>query len=392
MRKPSFSDRALIKYYLYSGLSVWQFIVPINVLFMRAQGLSFAEMSATLAAFSLGIVAGEIPTGYVGDRIGRRKSLLLGVYLVAGSIFIYGLSTEFWQFLTIYIIWAVGITFMSGSGQAWLYDVLKQSDDGDQFAHIRGRASALNAGNATIAIFAGGYLYSIDHFYPFLAAAVFMATAGLILLTFPASRDDEASSEFDLGAVVALLRHLLTQSPNRAFIFYAAVLAGGFAVVGGVYVQPMTKSLGASERQIGWLFATATGIGAIVNPLAGRIKDQIGVERWFWATPLVVAALLVFVVVAPVLVIPLFLLVRGWNNISKLLRNQYLNDHVAASENRSTVISAVSMGVSLVEALFLFATGFIADFTAPAVAVGTTGVVLLVVAVVFVGVSTIALD
>lgn len=392
MRLPSLPGPTLLKYYAYSGLSVWQFIAPINILFMQSQGLSFVEISATVSAFSLGIVAGEIPTGYVGDRIGRRKSLILGVYLVAGSILVYGLSTEFWQFLVIQVVWTVGITFMSGSGQAWLYDVLEQSDDADRFAHVRGRASALKAGTAAVGIVTGGYLYSINHFYPFVTAAAFMSISGLVLLTFPASRDESAGSNFDLWTMLDLLKKLVVRSPNRGFVLYAVVLAGGFAIVGTVYVQPMAKSLGVSERHIGWLFAAATGIGVVVNPLAGPIKEKLGVERWFRTTPLVVAGLLAFVIVAPILVLPLFLLTRGWNNVSKPLRNQYINDRVASSENRATVLSAFSMAVSLVESVFLFATGFVSDATVPAVAVGMTGVVLTAVVVAFAGLSIIAGD
>lgn len=379
MRVPSLPDRTLCKYYAYSGLSVWQFIAPINVLFMESQGLSFVQISVTLSAFSLGIVAGEIPTGYVGDRIGRRRSLLLGVYLVAGSIFVYGLATEFWEFLAVQLVWTVGVTFMSGSSQAWLYDVLRQSADEERFARVRGRASALNAATAAVAIAAGGYLYSVDQFYPFAAATGFMATAGLVLFTFPASRDGTSAPDYDLREVVDVLRYLLVRSPDRRFVVYAATLAGGFAIVGGVYVQPMATSLGVSERHVGWLFAGATAVGVVANSLAGRIHDHVGVVAWFRTTPLFVAVLLALVVVAPVLVLPAFLLTRGWNDVSRTLRTQYVNDRVASSENRATVLSAVSMAVSLVESTFLFATGVVSDATGPAVAVGTTGVVLSVV-------------
>ncbi|MFC7196719.1 hypothetical protein ACFQL4_22195 [Halosimplex aquaticum] len=84
---------------------------------------------------------GEIPTGFVGDRIGWRNSLVLGNALRSVAVVAMGLSSTFWVLAAVYLLWAVGTTLQSGSTDAWLYELLERRIGDETFEHVRGRGS-----------------------------------------------------------------------------------------------------------------------------------------------------------------------------------------------------------------------------------------------------------
>jgi MFS family permease len=90
----------VIKYYLFRAVGNPGFIYPIYVLYLLLHGLSYAQIGAIGAIQSV-VVTGEMPTGYVGDRIGRRNSLLIAQVLstvsALGLIFGEGFSPLPWS-------------------------------------------------------------------------------------------------------------------------------------------------------------------------------------------------------------------------------------------------------------------------------------------------------
>jgi len=68
------SPTNVLKYYLYKSTKAVEFYRPIMYLFFLAQGLTFTQIAILEAIYNLTTLVGEIPTGYIGDRVGRRNS------------------------------------------------------------------------------------------------------------------------------------------------------------------------------------------------------------------------------------------------------------------------------------------------------------------------------
>lgn len=59
----------------------------VNALFLLDTGLDIFEVFVVNAAFTVGLVLFEIPTGVVADSTGRRRSFLLSVFiLIIGTV------------------------------------------------------------------------------------------------------------------------------------------------------------------------------------------------------------------------------------------------------------------------------------------------------------------
>ncbi len=95
-------------------LSKWfMLIMPIVALFYNHNGLSTQSIYLLQAVYSLSVAVFEIPSGYLADVIGRKKSLIFGSVLGTFGFVIYSYSFSFESFLVAEIILGIGGSFIS---------------------------------------------------------------------------------------------------------------------------------------------------------------------------------------------------------------------------------------------------------------------------------------
>lgn len=413
---------AVWRYYLYRATGHVGFQYPIYILFLQANGLTFTAIGAIASIQSLVVIAGEVPTGYIGDRIGRRNSLVIAsiLFLVSGASYL--VATDFIGFTFTFVALSFGQTFVSGSGNAWLYDTLDEHGLEDEFTHINGRAGAISSGTQTIAMVTGGVLYVIDPYYPFIAAVVLNSLNVVSALSLPkntlyadrtaetgsstsTTEADSSSEEGDadgegnetddgderLSVLEALpvIREQLSQPALRSFIVYMA-LFGGALMTADIYVQPIAQealrtSLGPlldewgvpEAATLGVLYAAFTGVSAIASDYAGDIEDRFGVRRVLLLVPVGMAVIYLLPVIAPLLAFPMFFVMRGGFSVVFPISGRYLNDRIE-SVGRATVLSVVAMLRAVAGVPFRVGSGVVADYASPLVAVAALGVVFLV--------------
>lgn len=387
----SLPDPLVLKFYLYMVTVSHAFVTPITVVYMQSQGLGLAEVGVVQSAFWIGVILGEVPTGYLGDRFGRRTSLFVATALIAVAIFWFGTASSYPEFVAVYLLWAVGITFRSGSLGAWLYDALQEHLDPEEFARVRGRGNSVVLSVTAAGSLAGGVLYELDPRYPFLATGTLVATGLVVLWTFPrtAVDEDDDSDPFEFLEALRLMRGKIAGRQLRWFVVYMAVLYAASEVV-STFTQPTALAAGVSIEQLGVLFAGITGVSAVGSYFAGDVKETLGIRKWFAVAPVIVTLPLVAVTVMPLLAIPAIISVQLVDKVSEPLWKQYINDRTP-SVGRATVLSGVSMAFGLVAVPSRIAAGALGDATSEFVmfaAVG--GVVLLVSGLVYLGASPFA--
>ena len=125
------SGRVVRTYLLITGLFnlAASLIWGVDTLFKLHAGLDIFQVMLTNAAFTLGMVVFEIPTGVVADTLGRRVSLLLCLATLLVSTLLYVTIAwrgwGFWPFMVTSMLLGLGYTFYTGAVDAWLVDALK---------------------------------------------------------------------------------------------------------------------------------------------------------------------------------------------------------------------------------------------------------------------------
>jgi len=378
---------SIIKYYLYKSTKAVEFYRPIMYLFFLAQGLNFTQIAILEAIYNLTTLLGEIPTGYIGDRVGRRNSLLIGTVTIAVTLFGIGLSESFLALAVLYVCWSAGYNFRSGSEDAWLYDTLTDDLSEDEFAHVRGRgesaALAVGAGAAIV----GGYLGSIDLSYPWFVAAAVTGFGAVVLLTLdePETYKKTDTDDLSFRRTVGIVKQALSKRNLRAFILYYYVLYAAVTYLVFVFLQPIFQTvvvdLGVSPEQVesllGWFYAAYSLVGAVLSYYTGAIKEFIGIQTWFVVLPFIVGAALVGMYFVPLLALPTFLVARGLSDVTRSFAGQYVNNRIETL-GRATVLSAMAMVSGLAVIPFQLGSGVLSDYVSPLFALAVGGVVLIV--------------
>jgi len=395
-------ERLLVwKFYCYRATLSEGFVYPIITLFLLGRGLTEGEVGLVNGLFFAGVVAAEIPTGYVGDRIGRRNSLIVSTLLMSVSLLALTVSGSVLSFAAVFVFWGVALTFRSGTGSAYLYDLLDERLDTDAYTTITGRGGAAFLVTSAVTSILGGLLFAVDRRLPFVAAAAVTATGVLVLLSMPQteryaddSDDGEAVSgegavdvgdggadtdheQFTAAAAWRTVRERFLGPELRTFILYSALLLS-LPELADLYIQPIVVDAGVPERLLGVLYAGFMLLTAVASYNIDRIRAALGIGGWFAVAPLAQAAVLAGMVVEPWLSIPGFLGMRIVKSLSYALRGQYLNDHLP-SLGRATVLSTASMVYGLSFAAFRVGGGAVADLLGARTAVVGLAVAVAVV-------------
>lgn len=354
-------------YYVYEGTSAITLYRPIMFLYFLSLGLSWTEIAILEATGSLVRVLTEMPTGYVADRLGRRKSMFIGTVMITGALFMIGLASSFTLLLLAYPFWSLGWNFRNGIDEAWLYDRLDDVGKADAFATIRGRGKAVASGVGVLAAILGGILGWVNLAWPFLAAS------GLTAIGLPAvffmqesageSRRTRPSGRQALGVLTQTLRDpRLIPFVLHYFVIFTSVVAIVF-----MFEQPMIEDLTTTVGMeayatllLGIFYACIHLVAALLSYHTGWIGARIGLVNWFLGVPILAGGGLVLLSIAPVLAIPAIILTRGVADVSRTLAAQFVNDQVD-SVARATIMSTLILVSSLAAIPAQLGAGRLAD-------------------------------
>lgn len=391
-------DRTVLKYYLFEVTRNAHLSGPIWVLFLLSRGVSYSGIGLLDAVFSVTVLLAETPTGYLGDRIGRRWSLAVGILGTSLGSLWFAFATSLPEFLAAYVLLAVARTFTSGSDSAWLYDTLEARTDEDRYARLRGRGKAIGLTTAAVGAVVGGVIAQFGLALPWIASGLLTALGLPVVVSFPTpdrrSLDDSAADESTPFAALVAARASLTRPPLRWFVLYTGVFAGVMGVI-NFFVQPVTLAAVPTPPAVagvrpdgvvvvGLVFAAFQLTAAVLTARAGWISDRVGIDRWFRLAPLGVGGAFALVTLLPTAAVPLFFLLRAVRSVSQPLQSTYVNERTP-SVGRATTLSAVSMAHAVIVAPLELGGGALADRLGATDAMAALGAGLVAVALLLQG-------
>lgn len=136
-----------------------QMVFTLNAIYYVTQAeLNPLQLVLVGTIMELSILLFEMPTGLVADFFGRKKSLVVGTFILGAAHLLEGSFPEFWAIAIGAILWGLGWTFISGTEEAWISDELESKEleqvflKGAQYSSI-GRFSGIIASVLVAALF-----------------------------------------------------------------------------------------------------------------------------------------------------------------------------------------------------------------------------------------------
>lgn len=100
--------------------------MPVLVPLFTQNGMSMQEVFTLQAIFAATIAITEVPSGYLSDLLGRKKTLIIGSFIKGAAWTTLAFAHDFWGFVIFEVLIALGLSFISGTDQALLYGTLNK--------------------------------------------------------------------------------------------------------------------------------------------------------------------------------------------------------------------------------------------------------------------------
>lgn len=261
---------ALIAFLVAVGFGV---MVPVLPVFARSFNVSGFMVGAVISAFALMRLVTAPVCGRLNAWIGERTALGIGMFIVATSTALAGLSGGFWQLLVMRGLGGVGSAMFTVAATTLL---LRAVD-----ATHRGRATALYSSGFLLGNMAGpavgGVVATISVTAPFFFYSVTLVLAGGAALTLLSrSQDSGGGARSTQGSVVTL--RLLARDVRYQSACLMNFTQGwqSHGVRNSLVPLLVTEVMHGQPSWTGWAFAVAAVTQGLALGPIGRAVDTVG--------------------------------------------------------------------------------------------------------------------
>ena len=377
-----------LKFDSYDGvcfLNGLVFFAPVALLVRTQAGVSEHVFFLLQALLSGVIFLGEIPTGFITDKIGYRKSLILAQVLLLGARSLL-LAAFVSRSLVLFVVEGIAACFTSGTGSAYLYALYGEN------GYLAKTAHAGNFGTAGFIISTVAYagIYKISGMEGLLITTVVMDVIAVVCSfylrsesskTIIADRKEmrlqaDSRQQENSGDTMQKkqekdsIRQILAIFKNKkAFLFVIslAIFSIAWLLINFFYVVKL-ENCGLPVEWMSLIILSYSAVQMLAEPILGKLSDgkngkssreklpavtaaAAGVAFLLFGVVKFRAAVLLLMLILPLLLnLPEYLLMN--------LENQFVDEAECGSQ-RAATLSVLNMGVNLVEILTLSASAFL---------------------------------
>jgi MFS family permease len=295
--------------------------------------------------FHLAVLLLEVPSGYLADVVGRKKTLVFGAFFFPLGLAVYAAGRSFLVFVGAEVILAVSVSMRSGCDSAMIFDSLRQLGRQGEYKRFEGRSALVSRVGTAVSSVAGGLLAAVFLRLPFLvnvASALFMPPAALSLAEPEREQRRSANPLLD---ILRICRHCLRQAHIRPLILFCGLIMACHLTGLWAYFL-LYRELGIGIGWFGILFAVFQLAGALGGSRAHAFSERFGARSALFLallSPLIFILLGLFPGVWLLPLIPANALL--WNLAYPVLLER-LNLAVG-SDVRATVLSLAAMAGSV---------------------------------------------
>jgi MFS family permease len=357
--------RNLRLFYAYRLLSAGYLFVPAQVAFYLQHGLTWTEIFVLNSVFNAILIAFEVPTGALADRIGRRHAMVVGAFAMALAFLLYALSSTFPAFVVAESVFALGMTLTSGPDSAYLYDLLRGAGQETRYTQYEGVASSFKHIGMTLAFAIGGFLGQARTSLPYYVAAGVCALGAVVASCLGEAKAVHAMREQRWGGYVPHIFRALRLSLGGGRLRYAILYSSLVFVLLRVSLwlyQPYLAGAGLDLRMTGLVFAALYLMAALCSRYIDPIRRRLPNGSIYWALPAVLGgSYLVLGRFVALWGIVFLFAQKAVDGLYSPLTKEMLNREIADSSQRATVLSVESMTRRLAFGLFAPACGLLFD-------------------------------
>lgn len=260
-------------------------------------GIAPGQAQWIVLAYLLAMTATAVQVGRLGDRFGRRRTLLIGLGVFLGATLACALAPSFALLVTARAVQGIGAAVLVALPLALARDLVAP----ERLGSVMGLLGSAAAIGTALGPAAGGLLLGAFEWQAMFLAVLPVGVVALILLSGSAalgsSGTGAAAGAGDAaaagaagagaaggpslaagparGATAALLRERAFSAALLMNILVATVMMSTL-IVGPFF---LTAGLGLSAASVGLTMAVGPAVAAVTGVIAGKVVDSVGASR-----------------------------------------------------------------------------------------------------------------
>lgn len=247
------------------------FYGPIATLYRQVQGLSVFDITLIESMSLIVMILLELPWGYVSDKIGYKKTIIICNILYFISKIIFWKADSFSLFLAERLILSIVISGLSGCDSAFLYMSANENDSKKVFG--------IYEAMSTTGLICASVIFSViirDNYS--LAAFLTIISYGIamVLSLFLNEVKPKTTNRIQFNKQIKMISSAVIQNKSFfMFLFAAALLAESNQTITVFLNQLQYLRSGIEPRYMGYIYILVT-ISGLLAAYSYRISERIG--------------------------------------------------------------------------------------------------------------------
>jgi hypothetical protein len=260
-------------------------------------------------------------------------------------MFLYYIGNSFWYFLFGGVLFGIGITFISGTREAILYETLVSLKKEHLFKHYFGKIMLYSHIVNAVFLIIVPFIYAIDPKLPFLLGMVIYSALFFVSLFFVEPPVKKESVKF-LDTVGVALREI---NSNRFVLFLIVALAISLAFNYSMteFIQPTFQLAGISVVFFGLIYAIKRIIMGVGSSLIGKLETKFNSRQIvIIASIILLISAVLFSTLFWVFVIIAFLALSLTEGMNRVVIEHSINKRIRP-DTRTTILSIKSLSIDV---------------------------------------------
>jgi len=248
----------------------------VTIFWMHDIGLSMTEIFLLQAIFAGTTALFEFPSGFVADRIGYRTSLALASAITLVGWTVYLFSPSFWTIAAAEMLLGIGLSLISGTDSAMLYESLVDTGEEARFTTWHGRSRFFGqAAEGSAALFAG-VLYSISPRAPFVLEVLIWVAGFFVALRLvePSRHRPVVTNAF--RHMAGIFARIARGVPRLRAVMFLTIALAMTSFIPVWIIQIYTERAGVAISWLGPIWAAANYIVALGALASARLRERLG--------------------------------------------------------------------------------------------------------------------
>lgn len=288
---------------VYKGIG-WDplFYSAIIFLFLtQVKGIEASKVLYAESAYGLFALLFQIPVTIMIERLGNRKSLIVGNLLVAIHVAMILIVNHFGILLVAYMIFAFGTCMKDVSECTVLYDATKVCKGKNCMENIDSKGSTASYVLQAITSVMAGYLFVINPYIPIILSSMLCMLAVLIAYRFEEIESEETKSTTVKETIKDMkegFQFIIHSHRLKALLLFTSLFVGVLMMI-STYEKSLLQDLKVKPQYFGIIFALLTLEQGVAVQFQNKIHNKFRNKTLaFLSIPVFVSFILIGIIVA----------------------------------------------------------------------------------------------